>query len=84
MDDKWAVLVAVYKTPGLDLCCPIRIILDGIPAIDQGGMRREIFTDVFLTFAENQHVRLFDGVLTCLRPLYSAEAQSSGLFKVLG
>ena len=84
MDDKWADLVAEYKTPGLDLCRPIRIILDGAPAIDQGGMRREIFTDVFLSFAENQHVRLFDGVLTCLRPLYSAEAQSSGLFKVLG
>ena len=46
MDDKWADLVAVYKTPGLELCRPIRIILDGAPAIDQGGMRREIFTDV--------------------------------------
>lgn len=83
-DDKWADMVAVYKTPGLDMTNPLKIVIDGIPAIDQGGVRRGIFTDVFINFSENAHVHLFEGLPNYLRPLYSAEAQSSGLFKVLG
>ena len=71
MDDKWADLVPVYKTTSLDFCHLIWIILDGASAINQGGMRQEIFTYILSSFKENQHVRLFDGVLTWLRPLYS-------------
>ena len=73
-----------YKTPGLDMNNPIRVVLDGVPAVDQGGVRRGIFTDVFISFTENERVHLFEGMPNYLRPLYSAEAQSSGLFKVLG
>ena len=83
-EDKWADMVAVYKTPGLDMTTPLKIVIDGMPAIDQGGVRRGIFTDVFIDFSKNAHLRLFEGEPNYLRPMYSAEAQSSGLFKVLG
>lgn len=84
LEDKWADLISVYKVPDFDFGRPIRIIMEGAPAIDQGGMRCEVFTDVYSSFAANEFVQLFEGTPTCLRPLYTAEARSSGLFKVLG
>ena len=39
---------------------------------------------MFHAFAENTHLRLFDGPQNHLRQFYSAEARASGMFTLLG
>ena len=62
----------------------IRIRMFNMPAIDTGGVHCQIYTTTLREFAENKHMRLFDGPPNRLRPFYSAEARSSALFKVFG
>lgn len=62
----------------------IRVTLNNSPVIDTCGVRKHVYTSVFAEFVKNKHVRLFDGPPNYVRPLYSAEARCSGLFKVLG
>ena len=83
-DDVWADMAGHYKMASLDVSNPVRIVLDGSPAIDIGGVRREIFSEVFSAFAENKHLTLFQGEPNYLRSLYSVENQSTSIFKVLG
>ena len=83
-DDIWADTVGYYKSPCLKLDKPIRVIFDGSPALDTGGVRRQVFSDVYKLFTENKHAKLFEGPPHFLRPICSAESRSSGLLKVLG
>ena len=83
-DSLWEDGVAFYKNPSLKIDRPLRVVLERSPAIDTGGVRRQFFSDVFQQFAENKLIRLFEGPPSFLRPAYSAEARSSGLFRVLG
>lgn len=83
-DDIWADTVGYYKSPCLKLDKPIRVVVDDSPAIDTGGVRRQVFSDVFELFADNKHAKLFEGPPNFLRPVCSAESRSSGLLKVLG
>ena len=83
-DDMWADLVALYKNCSMDYYSKLQITLDNQPAVDTGGVRRQVYSRVFQNFANNETVCLFDGPLHNLRPTCSAEARSSGLFKILG
>jgi hypothetical protein len=83
--DFWYDLISFYKSSKTDpKTCHLRIYLNNRPSIDTGGIRRQIYSSVYKDFAENKYVDLFDGPTNHLRPLYSAEARSSGLFTVLG
>ena len=68
----------------LQLQLPIRVVFNGSPVIDTGGVRRQVFSDVFQHFAENKYVQMFEGPPHFLRPICSAESRSSGMLKVLG
>ena len=83
-NDMWADTVAFYKSHRPNLDNPIRVVRTDQPAVDTGGVRRQVFSDVFQQFAENKHVQLFDGPRHSLRPRYTAESRSSGLFKTFG
>lgn len=83
-EDMWADMIAQYKSPDMYLHCLFRIILDGKPSIDTGGVRRQVYSSVFENFAHNRTIRLFDGPENHLRPVCTAEARSSGLLKILG
>lgn len=83
-DDMWADMVGQYKSPNMYLHSRLRIILDGKPSIDTGGVRRQVYSSVFDNFAHNHTIRLFDGPENHLRPVCTAEARSSGLLKILG
>ena len=76
-DDLWPDMVGYYKT-GVNTSKPIKVILDEQPAIDTGGVCRQVFSDVFTLFANNKHFRLFEGEPCSLRPVHSANCQSSG------
>ena len=77
-------MVAQYKSPKLYLHSRLQVILDGKPSFDTGGVRRQVYSSCYETFAHNRAVRLFDGPENHLRPVCTAEARSSGLFKILG
>ena len=84
-DDIMSDLVYFYKVSDTDISrCRIRIRLNGQPAIDTGGVRRQIYTSVLQQFSENLPFKLFDGPSNSLRPHYSAATRCSGMFKVLG
>lgn len=84
-EEMWSDLVAFYKAPKPDsLLCQLKVSLVRQPAVDTGGVRRQVYTSVFQELSDNKHVKLFDGPLNYLRPRHSAEARSSGLFRMLG
>ena len=84
-NDMWADMLALYKNCADDfLGKRIRVTLNNSPVIDTCGVRKHVYTSVFAEFVNNKHVHLFDGPPNYVRPLYSAEARCSGLFKVLG
>lgn len=84
--DVWADLVAHYKRPMVNLHSQVRITLDngGQPAVDTGGVRRQMYTHAFMDFARNKFFKLFEGPANYLRPRCTAEVRSSGLLKILG
>ena len=76
-------LVAYYKREGTKSSAkPIQMVLRNQPAIDTGGVRRQVFTDVYGMFASNSPFQMFEGEPSSLRPLVSAENKQ--LMKVLG
>ena len=82
--DMWSDLVAAYKSPSLNIGSQLRITLDDKPPIDTGGVRRQVYSKVFQSFATNDVMKLFEGSENSLRPICTAESRSSGLFKILG
>lgn len=80
----WQDIVAYYKASKVNVNKHLQIQLDDQPALDTGGVRSQVYSSVYEEFARNCHVKLFDGPECFLRPCCTAEARSSGLFKVLG
>ena len=78
-EDLWNDVVALYKK-GVEVC----ITLDNQPAIDIGGVIRQVYSSVFTEFPTNKFFQLFDGPINYLRPACTADARSSGLLKLLG
>ena len=83
-DDLWSDMVGQYKYTGNITKNAIKVVIDDQPAIDTGGVRRQVYTNLFEIFSENKHVKLFEGPERYLRPIFSAETRSSGLLSVLG
>ena len=83
-EDVWQDMVAHYKSPRINLTKRLRIGLLDQPAIDTGGVRRQVYNTVYDCFITNKYVKLFDGPSHSRRPLCTAESRSSGLFKLLG
>ena len=86
LSSAWEDLLAHYKSSKVDFNLRIRIVLAGRSrvAINTGGIRRQVYTQVYSEFAQNKHVHLFDGPTNLLRPAISAIARSSGIIKILG
>jgi len=76
--------LACYKSGKVNDASQLRIVLSDQPAVDVGGVRRQVYTTVYTEFASNKHVGLFNGPENHLRPALSVEARSSGLLRLLG
>ena len=61
----------------------LRIVSDDLRAVDTGGLRRHVYSDVIRCFATNKPFPMFDGSFQHLRPSCTAEACSSGLLRIL-
>lgn len=80
----WEDAVTFYKSSRFDISKQIRVRINDQPVIDVGGVRAQLYSTVYGVFAQNEKITLFDGNVRYLRPHCSAEARSSGLFKILG
>lgn len=83
MTDPWSDVVAYYKA-AREINVHLRIFADEVPAVDTGGVRRQVFTEVLHCFANNEPFPLFDGTIARLRPRTTAVVRSSGLLRILG
>lgn len=79
-------LILFYKNSVIDWSnCNLVIYLKNVPAIDAGGVRRQIYTTVLQQLSDNQYSPcLFQGKEFHLRPYYTASAMDTEIFKVLG
>ncbi|KAK3755973.1 hypothetical protein QZH41_016831, partial [Actinostola sp. cb2023] len=74
-----------YKSPDFDPTIPIFVSLKGQPAIDTGGVLRQVFSDVFYGMANNEGIKnVFNGDKNNKVPVFSNELVVNGLFKVFG
>ena len=64
---------------------PIFVYLKGQPAIDTGGVLRQVFSNVFHALANNEVIRnIFVGNEDRRLPVFSNELVVNGFFKTLG
>ena len=75
-EDIWADTVGHYKSSSLKLYRPIHVVFNGSPVMDTGGVRRQVFTDVFKHLLRNTSNCLIDQYA----PLVNVSIQHSGLF----
>ena len=78
-------LYAYYKSPDFDPTYPLSICLRGQPAVDTGGVLRQVFGSAFASLANNEGVEnIFVGHDNKRMPAYRSELVMNGFFEVLG
>ena len=83
-DDLAECVLAFYKGPRYDPHCGIRVSLCGQPAIDTGGVRRQVYSQVFERVAFSDRLCLFDGPLDRRRPAFRISSLSAGVMRLVG
>ena len=83
-DDLWHDVLSFYKTSKCDTSHSIRFRVSGVPAIDTGGVRRQVYTMMFSDFTNNKFIHLFDGPPHSLHCVCTAMSRGCSLFKILG
>ena len=73
-----------YKSPLFDACRPLRIYFNGQPAVDTGGVTREIFSGVNTRFIESPDINMFEGPHNRLLFNYNQQCLSAGAPKIFG
>lgn len=74
-----------YKSADFDALAPISVMVKGQPAIDTGGVLRQVFGEVFLSLCNNEGIKhIFTGEPYRRIPMYSNQLVVNGFFEVLG
>lgn len=71
---------AFYKSSSFDESCPLRIVYNGQPAADSGGVLRQFYSDVFNKVVENY----FHGYDNKKLPIPSSDILMSSMMMILG
>ena len=83
--DEVMDVYSYYKSSDFDPFIPIFIYLKGQPAIDTGGVLRQVFSNVFHALANNEVIKnIFVGSEDRLLPAFSNELVVNGFFETLG
>ncbi len=75
---------ALYKSPQFNFCSDLRVRFMNQPAVDTGGVRRQLFTDTFRLVATSSRICLMEGELPAVHFRYSVQNVMSGLAEILG
>ena len=79
-DDVWQDIVVNYKSPAVDLRKKLQVRVHNQPAIDTGGVCRQVYDTVFNEYVSNKHIKPSH---SC-RPTCTVESRSCDLFNSLG
>lgn len=83
-DDMVTDVYSYYKSSDFDPTVAIFVSLKGQPAIDTGGVLRQVFSDVFYNIANNDGFKnVFSGNEYKV-PVFSNELVVNGFFEILG
>ena len=82
-DDIIEDAVAYYKSIQFDASCPLRIIFQGQPAIDSGGVLRQFYSNLFEGLVQGKLLLLFEGKEAHKVPSYQPQAVMSGMFEMV-
>ena len=80
--DVMADILVYYKSPRIGTRKQLHIKINNMADIDTGGVCRQVYSTVLNDFHHNKYIKLFTG--PSHSPVCTAEARSTGLFKVLG
>ena len=85
-DDEVMDVYSYYKSPHFDPLTPVSMVVKGQPAIDTGGVLRQVFSEVFLSIINNEGgiKNVFTGEDLRKVPVFSNELVVNGFFEVLG
>ena len=83
-DDLVGAALAFYKDSKFARNAPVRISIGHQPAIDTGGLRRQVLSEVFENIAMSSTIAIFDGPQDRLRPAFEASSLSSGMLTTMG
>ena len=83
-EDMLFSVLEFYKSPQFDPRKSLRVRFRGQPSVDVGGVRRQMFTNVFAEFIISKHVCLFQQGSFNLVIHYSVQNVLSGLMIILG
>jgi len=85
-DDQVMDVFSYYKSPEFDQLIPIAMVVKGQPAIDTGGVLRQVFREVFLSIINNEGglKNVFTGDDFRKVPVFTNELVVHGFFEVLG
>ena len=84
-EDEVMDVYSYYKSSDFDPLIPIYVYLKGQPAIDTGGVLRQVFSNVFYALANNEGIKnIFVGSEGRRLPVFSNELVVNGFFETLG
>lgn len=84
-EDEVMDVYTYYKSSDFDPLIPIYVYLKGQPAIDTGGVLRQVFSNVFYALANNEGIKnIFVGSEGRRLPVFSNELVVNGFFETLG
>lgn len=85
LEDQVVDVYTYYKSPDFDPSAPISVFVRGQPAIDTGGVLRQVFSEVFLSLSQNKGIKnIFIGDECRKVPVFSNELVVNGFFEILG
>ena len=75
-------LLALYKSNKLTPFTVVRVSIESQPAVDTGGVRRQLYNDALSRIANNED--LFETTDNGIRPIFRQSTLSSGIFTTVG
>ena len=84
-EDQVMDVYSYYKIADFDALVPISVFVKGQPAVDAGGVLRQVFGEVFVSLCNNEGIKhIFTGELYRKLPVFSNEFVVNRFFEILG
>ena len=84
-EDQVMDVYSYYKSADFDALVPISVFVKGQPAVDAGGVLRQVFGEVFVSLCNNEGIKhIFTGEPYRKVPVFSNELVVNGFFEILG
>ena len=84
-EDQVMDVYSYYKSADFNALVPISVFVKGQPAVDAGGVLRQVFGEVFVSLCNNEGIKhIFTGEPYRKVPVFSNELVVNGFFEILG